>query len=206
MSSIGGFVDRNFRVVLAGTMDTDSETIDPGADNQVNDTLKLSRGAPITIENKTIVSHREDCVDGVGVMYGTFRGLNLVPRGKNGITLKGAACRNLFTGLIFHGHGSEADIELGQFDNYWYPGRPATKNNRFSGYGQADGSVVRVRLWDADDTNQFTFDTGAKIIRVPKFIWFPYFLFRYAQLRATNVFLRLSGQKQIVTSYAPNPA
>jgi hypothetical protein len=67
-------------------------------------------------------------------------------------------------------------IELGMFDNYWYPGRPPTRN----GWLKDMVGKTKVVCWDAEPPK--VENSSVKIVRVPKFIWYPYFLFRRWQI------------------------
>ncbi len=67
-------------------------------------------------------------------------------------------------------------VELGQYDNYWAYGRAPTRNVSLLDCESPDGKPIRVKLWDAEMPN--IENTNAKITRIPKWIWLPYFLFR----------------------------
>ena len=45
----------------------------------------------------------------------------------------------------------------------------------------ADGKPVVVKLWDS--TVPEVYKSNVKIVKIPKFIWWPYFVFRAAQTR-----------------------
>jgi hypothetical protein len=123
----------------------------------------------------------------------TFTGLRLNPLGPNAITIKGAS-----SGILVHfyleSNGTRCDVELGQFDNYWYPGRPPTSDILLENRGPLRALVL---LWDA--TEPVTVGPH-QLRRIPKFVWFPYFLFRYMQLRLENVYRRLRKLPLIKTS------
>lgn len=210
---MSSFIDKNFEsITTTGFNDAEFRTIDPG--KEFNDTVKLSSNVwDVTYSNKTVINWVEDCLDLCRVFSSRFYRLKLFPRGRNGITVKGASVGNNFWEIEFGCHGSECDIELGQFDNYWYPGRPPTSHNAFSARPDPSttGSViwgypadavdpehpVKIILWDAE-TNTFDFK-HVSIKRVPKYIWFPYFLFRYVSLRAENLIRRLRKLPAIAT-------
>jgi hypothetical protein len=48
------------------------------------------------------------------------------------------------------GAAKQTDIELGQFDNYWTPGRKPTRNGLIKACVSEDGSPIRVTCWNAD--------------------------------------------------------
>lgn len=192
------FVDKNFRSYTeSGTIDTVPELMDAGP--EFNDTLKCSSNVrDLRIANKTVVNRKEDCVDLCRVYDGTFRNLTLRPKGENGITLKGASAGNYFPQLRFESHGKRCDIELGQFDNYWYPGRPATRGNVFEIEDVADSAPIHVNIWDAEQ-NEISGPNRFTVTKVPKAVWLPYFLFRYSWLRVENLVRRLRGLTPIAT-------
>jgi hypothetical protein len=50
-----------------------------------------------------------------------------------------------------------------------------------------DGKPVVIRLWDATKPN--IFNSNVKVVTIPKFIWWPYFVFRAIQTRGIkNIF------------------
>lgn len=190
------FVDKNYRSFdgFVDLVDETSESLSPSSD--FNDTYKLSHGIGAKVANKHIVNRNEDCLDICRVFDARITDIVLEPFGRNGITVKGAS-RDVIINAVLLCHGSECDLEVGQFDNYWYPGRaPSVVSVNIA---SAVGQPVRVRLWDGSLLSDH-FSPSARVTRIPKAIWFPYFLFRYAQLRLTNVFLRLSGGTPIKTS------
>lgn len=206
MSAPGGpssFIDHNYISVAdrLAFVDEKKDVLDPAEDaiapSAVNDTLKISNSSNVTIGNKTIVNYNEDCLDLCRVHSSAFYNLVLDPRGRNGVTVKGASS-NILLNVTLVAHGSECDIELGQFDNYWYPGRPPTRDVTIKARS-TDGQPVVVRLWDAELGEVNSFIPGARIVRVPKYVWFPYFLFRYTQLRLENVVRRFRGLTPIRT-------
>lgn len=148
-----------------------------------DDIVKVSNCVACDVLNITIPGGTEDCVDAV-------RGKNLyldhcefIPGGNGAITIKGAFTGVQINDCVFH-PANKREIELGQFDNYWYPGRPPTRNVRISGSYRVDSKPIRVVLWDANDV--IAEKSNIKVTRIPKIIWFPYFLFMY-------VVVRLSG-------------
>lgn len=145
-----------------------------------SDILKFSNCQNIVVENCVIEGGKEDCVDAVRGSNYTFRNCNLSPY-HNGITLKGSIDGVKIDNVIFDGHGKDCDIDIGQFDNYWWIGRAPTRNILIKNVRAAGGAPVIVRLWDAE--TPVIENSNVKIIRVPKIIWWPYFVFRAAQTR-----------------------
>ena len=155
-----------------------------------SDILKFSNCKNIIVDNCIIEGGKEDCIDAVRGSNYLIRNSNLSPF-HNGITLKGSIDGVRIENVIFDGHGKDCDIDIGQFDNYWWIGRKPTRNIQISKVKSADGKPVIVRLWDAEAPA--VIDSNVKIIRVPKFIWWPYFVFRAAQTR---------GYKNVTTPVA----
>lgn len=196
------FVDNNYRSIAGQTGVEDREPETLITDSTIDDTLKISNSSEIVLANKNIGNRGEDCVDIVRGRQIICQDFVLAPFGRNGITVKGASSDVFFTGLSIQRHGQITDIELGQFDNYWYPGRPPTKECTFFGRGMPfDGDRVRVTVWDAEVSEEdFQFDSGVKITRVSRWIWYPYFIFQYTRIRAENLIRRFRGLELIKTS------
>ncbi len=145
-----------------------------------SDVLKFSNCQNITVDQCVISGGKEDCIDVVRGSNYTIKNTTLLPH-KNGITLKGSIDGAVLDTVGFDNHGSECDIDIGQFDNYWWIGRPPTRNIKLKNIESSDGKPVVVRLWDAE--NPTIENCNVKIVRIPKFIWWPYFVFRAAQTR-----------------------
>jgi hypothetical protein len=136
-----------------------------------DDLVKCSNCTGLTISGLTIPASREDSIDCVRGSNYTVQ--NCTVHGS--VTVKGA-----INGLTLYGSVVSGTIELGQYDNYWEPGRAATQNVSILDCTSPDGSPVRVKVWDAEVP--FVRNTNVKITKVPKWVWLPYFLFR----RLTN--------------------
>jgi hypothetical protein len=91
------------------------------------------------------------------------------------VTVKGAIDGATFSGCVIDGV-----VELGQYDNYWAPGRAPTRNVTLDACTSSTGCPITVICWDAKPP--VLLNTTAKIVRVPKLIWLVYFYFR----RLTN--------------------
>ena len=145
-----------------------------------SDILKFSNCTNCTVDNCTVYGGKEDCIDAVRGSNYVIRNTTLLPN-KTGITLKGSIDGVVLWNLLFSKHGKTCDIEIGQFDNYWWIGRPPTRNVVIDNVTSLDGKPVIVRLWDTADVTVIA--SNVKIIRIPKIIWWPYFVFRAIQTR-----------------------
>lgn len=151
--------------------------VDP---NNYSDILKFSNCTGCTVDNCTIHGGKEDCIDAVrGDLY-TFKNSTLLPV-HNGITIKGSIDGATLENITFGTHGKDCDIDIGQFDNYWYIGRAPTRNVIIKNVIADDDKPVVVRLWDA--TTPVIENSNVKVVKIPKFIWWPYFVFRAIQTR-----------------------
>lgn len=109
-----------------------------------------------------------DCVRGIGY---AFR--RCIIRGST--TIKGA-----IDGWLLEDCEVHAQIEVGQFDNYWYPFAPATTNGIIR-RTYHPGAKVKVALWNAD--TPMIDGSDVSFTKVPWIIWFPYFCWRYVAIR-----------------------
>ena len=136
-----------------------------------DDLLKASNCTGLVISGLTIPASREDSIDCV-------RGSNYLIESctiQGSVTVKGA-----IEGFELNNCVISGTVELGQYDNYWFKGRAPTRYVRLVNCCSPDGSPIRVKLWDAEIA--LIAGTNVKITRIPKWIWWPYFLFR----RLTN--------------------
>ena len=145
-----------------------------------SDILKFSNCTDILVSQCYIEGGKEDCVDAVRGNNYTIKDSDLAPE-KNGITIKGSIDGFRIENVEFDGHGTECDIDIGQFDNYWYIGRAPTRNITIKNVNAKDGKPIKIRLWDS--TTPTIISSNVKVIKVPKFIWWPYFVFRAIQTR-----------------------
>ena len=144
------------------------------------DILKFSNCTNATVDGCMIHGGTEDCIDIVRGSGYTFRNCTVFPF-KNGITIKGSADGVLLENITIDGHGKDCDIDLGQFDNYWHIGRKPTRNIVIRNVQMADGSRVVVRTWDA--VVPLIENSNVKLVKMPKILWWPYFVFRAIQTR-----------------------
>ena len=136
-----------------------------------DDLVKASNCTGLTISGLTIPASREDSIDCVRGSNYTVQNCTV----GGSITVKGA-----INGYTIYGSCVSGTIELGQYDNYWTRGRAPTQNVSILDCTSPDGSPIRVKVWDAE--MPFVQNSNVKITKVPKWIWWPYFLFR----RLTN--------------------
>ena len=171
---MSGTADTNWRSY--GPID-DGTTVDaaswqaPLDPENWDDLVKCSNVTGLTISGLTIPASREDSIDCVRGSNYTVQNCTV----GGSVTVKGA-----INGFTLYGSVVSGTIELGQYDNYWKPGRALTQNISILDCTSPDGSPIRVKVWDAEVP--FVRNTNVKITKVPKIIWWPYFLFR----RLTN--------------------
>ena len=156
-------------------------SISPDNPTQYSDILKLSLCANTLIERCHIEGGIEDCIDAVRGTNYTIRACTLNPNGRNGITLKGALDGATVQDVVFDKHGSECDIELGQYDRYQSPPFKKTKHINIVQTKAKDNQPVKVKVWMADMPNVAA--GNVKVTKVnPIFVWC-YFLFRWIQIK-----------------------
>lgn len=163
-----------------------NRTIAPEDWTQISDVLKFSNCNNIVVDGCTIEGGKEDCIDAVRGSNYTFNNTLLSPR-KNGITLKGSIDGYSINEVSYVSHGSDCDMEFGQYDNYWYIGRKPTRNGRISHVKSVSGKQLILKLWDAEVP--VITDSNIKVVKIPKIVWWPYFVFRAIQTRGIkNIF------------------
>jgi hypothetical protein len=153
---------------------------------QTSDVLKFSNCTNVVVDGCTIEGGKEDCIDAVRGSNYTFNNTVLAPR-KNGITIKGSVNGYSINEVSFVTSGSDCDIEFGQYDNYWYIGRPPTRNGKINLTNSVSGEPLVLKVWDAEVP--VITDSNIKVVKIPKIIWWPYFVFRAIQTRGIkNIF------------------
>ena len=171
---MSGTTDTNWRSY--GPID-DGTTVDaanwqaPLDPENWDDLVKCSNCTGLVISGLTIPASREDSIDCV-------RGSNYLIQSctiRGSVTVKGA-----IEGFELNNCVISGTVELGQYDNYWFKGRAPTRYVRLVNSCSPDGSPIRVKLWDAEIA--LIAGTSVQVTRIPKWIWWPYFLFR----RLTN--------------------
>lgn len=169
---MSGTVDKNWRSYVGpgdnGRTITDTDWLAPEFPRDYDDLFKCSRVENLTARGLEIPASREDSVDCVRGRNYQFKGCVL----HGSATIKGA-----ITGWQFDDCVISGTVEAGQFDNYWYPGRPPTCGGVIIHCGTPEGNPIRVKLWDA--TPPLAMNSEVKITRIPWIVWFPYFCARY---------------------------
>jgi hypothetical protein len=163
-----------------------NRVIAPDDWTQTSDVLKFSNCTNVVVDGCTIEGGKEDCIDAVRGSNYTFNNTVLAPR-KNGITIKGSVNGYSINEVSFVTSGSDCDIEFGQYDNYWYIGRPPTRNGKINLTNSVSGKPLVLKVWDAEVP--VITDSNIKVVKIPKIIWWPYFVFRAIQTRGIkNIF------------------
>jgi len=153
-----------------------------------DDILKFSICSGATVRDCAISCGRENGTDAVRGTNYLWKGclFDVEPPAYGVMTIKGAIKGWTVDNCRFQGHGDKFDIEVGQFDDYWYPGRVGTKNGLIRDSYSLDGKPILVTVWDADVP--VASNSNVKIKKVSPFIWFPYFMFRYIQIKLKKMF------------------
>lgn len=173
---MSGTTDNNWRSYYGDNPDTSGFT-NPENPKDYDDIMKFSNCTNVTVGGTTVSAGRENCVDAVRGSNYLFTDCILADgAGVSTVTLKGSIDGWQFNNCVI-GHGKETDIEVGQFDNYWYVGRAPTRNGTIENCVSNDGSPIKITCWDADKPT--IVNSNVKIVKVPWIIWFPYFCFRY---------------------------
>jgi hypothetical protein len=143
----------------------------PSNPKEYDDLFKCSNVDGLIARGLTIPASREDSIDCV-------RGSNYLIQSctiQGSTTVKGAIDGFELNNCVISG-----TVELGQYDNYWTRGRAPTRNVSLLNCCSPDGEPIRVKLWDAE--MPLVQNTNVKIVKIPKWVWLSYFLFR----RLTN--------------------
>jgi hypothetical protein len=172
---MAGIKDTNWRSYV-GTADngkvvTSEDWQAPSNPKEYDDLFKCSNVDGLIARGLTIPASREDSIDCV-------RGSNYLIQSctiQGSVTIKGAIDGFEINNCVISG-----TVELGQYDNYWTRGRAPTRYVRLVNCCSPDGSPIRVKLWDAE--MPVVQNTNLKLVKIPKWVWLPYFLFR----RLTN--------------------
>jgi hypothetical protein len=151
-----------------------------------SDVLKLSLCRHAVVDHCSITGGYEDCIDCVRGFGLIVQDCDLTPKGRNGITIKGGFQTWLVKDTHFTTHGSEADIELGQFSMYdRFPFRnDRVKGGAIVGCTASGNTPVRVRVWNSEVP--YVMDGRVEIVKIPWIVWFSYFCFRRIQFIITG--------------------
>jgi hypothetical protein len=162
---------------------------DPGVNpKDYADIQKFSLCTDVRSEECEVMCGKENCCDAVrGAAY-EWVGCRFItrPPSKGAFTIKGSIDGWRIESCIFDGHGDEFDIEVGQFDNYWYLGRKPTRRGVVMNCLATDDRPIKIVVWDGEPP--VVSGSNVKVTKVPKTIWLPYFCFRYIQIRIHNLF------------------
>lgn len=134
--------DKNFHSIAGETVGQRYVGSLVPPDDSYADTLKLSRARDGAITADLVVGGREDCVDVNNLSERVFiHAQRWEPRGKYVATIKGGSSTISLSGEI-HGHGSEVDVDLGNWSDQ---SSEITRNTKLN-LTTADGSPITVRL------------------------------------------------------------
>lgn len=156
--------------------------VPPADPSRFDDIAKFSgcTGARVEGLDLTGGEPRENWIDAVRGSDYRFANLRVGRARVACATIKGGIDGWEFADTTFD-RCDKREIEVGQFDNHWYPGRPPTRNGRLPNVRCSDGQPVRVTCWDAEPPKVSGGNVAVK--RVPWIVWFPYFLWRYVCIR-----------------------
>jgi hypothetical protein len=172
---MAGTTDTNWRSYVGpadnGKLVTSEDWQPPSDPKQWDDLFKCSNVSNLTATGLVIPASREDSIDCVRGNGYSFQSCAI----QGSVTVKGA-----IDGLRLYNCVISGTVELGQYDNYWSRGRAPTRNVRLVNCCSPDGSPIRVKLWDAEMPR--IENTSVQIIKMQKWVWLPYFIFR----RLTN--------------------
>jgi len=171
--------DNNFKSYVEEKDLTIDAWRNPDVPSIYDDVMKFSNCENVLVKGVTVYGGKEDCIDAVRGKNYVFQDLTLSPL-KNGVTIKGSIDGWHLKNILFEHKGSEYTIEIGQYDNYWTPSTPPTRNGIIENVNLLKGGKVTVRVWDGEKP-QLINAPNVRVIKIPKFIWFPYFVFRSIQ-------------------------
>ena len=160
-----------------------SETwIPPGDASAYDDIIKRSNHIGLTFSGLSLkgAMPQENWFDFVRGADYRIEECHIGAAGVAGVTIKGAISGWVISNAVFDAC-ARREIEVGQFDDYWFPGRAPTRGGVMANVTRSDGKPVRVTLWDAE--RPVVIGSNVRIIKVPKTIWFPYFILRWILTR-----------------------
>ena len=151
-----------------------------------DDVMKFSQCENVEVKGVTIDGGKEDCIDAVRGSDYSFTNIVLNPL-NNGITIKGSIDGWNLKDILFTRKGKAYTIQVGQYDNYWTPWAKPTRNGTVDNVSIEDHSTVVIEIWDAELPKQIINCKNLKVLKIPKIIWFPYFMFRSIQRDKTFI-------------------
>ena len=158
----------------------------PTYPSQFSDVMKFSNCKNVIVNGVTIDGGTEDCIDAVRGENYLFQNLSLNLY-RNGITIKGSIDGWHLKNILFNRKGADYTVEIGQYDNYWHVKRPPTRNGIIENIRLENGSTLTIRVWDAEKPTLLNCP-NVRVIKIPKLIWFPYFVFRSVQREGLGFF------------------
>lgn len=167
---------------------TQADYFDPPSDAKFDDFLKRSLCENFTAFGITFApapTPGENWIDFVRGKNYRLIGCNLpAGAGYGAITAKGSIDGLEIADCRIE-NGRKYGLELGQFDNYWKPGRAATRRTKIVNTNIGLAPLI-VELWDAETPE--IINSNVILKRIPKWKWLPYFLFMF-------VYVRICGAK-----------
>lgn len=177
---MSGTKDTNWRSYYGPTPDT-SDFVNPENPDNYDDIMKFSNCSGAVVINHYVEAGQENCIDAVRGSNYLFEGVTMADAaGVSTVTIKGSIDGWLFSNCVI-GRGAKTDIEVGQFDNYWSPSSPPTRNGIIRNCQTRHNRPIRVTCWHADAPT--VEDSDVVIRRIPWIIWFPYFCFCWLKCR-----------------------
>jgi len=174
---MSGTRDTNWRSYVGpadnGRTITPADWQPPADPKAYDDGLKGSRLLNFTVAGLTIPDFAEDSIDFVQGAGYIIR--DCITHGS--ITLKGS-----IEGFSIQDTATAGTVELGQYDNYWTPGRAPTRGGLILNLTSPSGQRPRVKLWDA--TLPEIVGSAVDLIVVPRAVVLAYFYFRHLTNRA----------------------
>ena len=171
--------DRNWKSYVREDNPDLSGFVPPPNPQDYDDILKFSFCTNVLVSDQDFSGGRENCVDAVRGAGYVLLNCILHCRGTAAVVFKGS-----IQGWSVHACHIEpagaTDIEVGQFDNYWYPFRAPTRKGFIVGTRTTNGAAVRCTCWNADKPEV---DESVVVTKIPWVIWFPYFCFRFVWIR-----------------------
>lgn len=115
---------------------------------EYSDIFKLSHATNVVLRNSKIAGGKEDCIDMNRYCENVLiENVTLHSGGKYCITIKGGTKNVVLRNIIVDAHGSETDIDLGNWSDQ---SSDLTTNITLDNVKSRDGTPVRVRVLWAD--------------------------------------------------------
>ena len=169
---MSGKRDNNWRSYVGpadnGSTITPADWQPPQNPKAYDDGVKGSRLHNFTVAGLEIPDFREDSIDFVQGAGYTIR--DCITHGS--ITLKGS-----IEGYWIQDTATAGTVELGQYDNYWFPGRAPTRGGLILNLTSPSGQRPRVKLWDAELPE--IVGSAVDLVIMPRALVRAYFLFRH---------------------------